>query len=218
MSARSCRAFARRRGPKHAGCALAFAGVALVFAGVIGAGWLAIILTLYALRRLAAPRTRPAQRRARDGLGDKAGPGNPAGPRADATLERLDSLVAQARPHLPEELVVHLYSVRCSIAQALPWLLEGPAHDADLYTVRETVRRYLPDTLAPYLALPPALRTAHPVKDGKTPRQLLAQQLALLDEAMREIASKAGSRDVQSLLANGRFLEARFGRPDLVSG
>jgi hypothetical protein len=137
---------------------------------------------------------------------------------ADPTLERLDRLVAQARLQLPDDLVVHLYSVRCSIAQALPWLVQGPAHEADLFTVRETVRRYLPDTLAHYQALPPAMRTTHAVKDGKSARQLLAEQLALLDEEMRGIAAKVSSTDVQALLANGRFLEARFGRPDLVSG
>ena len=56
------------------------------------------------------------------------------------------------------------------------------------------------------------------MKDGKTAAQLLAEQLALLDEEMREIASKAASGDVQALVANGRFLEARFRRGDFVPG
>jgi hypothetical protein len=108
--------------------------------------------------------------------------------------------------------------VRCSIAHALPWLVHGPSHEADLYTVRETVRRYLPDTLTHYFALPPSLRAGHAARDGKTAQQLLAEQLALLDEEMRRIASRVASPDVQALRANGRFLEARFGRPDVVSG
>src|SRR5262249_8238168 len=155
------------------------------------------------------PRTRPverraeedvagdmsAQRRATDDLGD------------DAILQQLDRLVAQARPELPDELVAYLYSVRCSIAHALPWLVHGPSHEADLYPVRETVRRYLPDTLTHYFALPLALRAGHAGKDGKTARQLLEEQLALLDEEMRQIASRAASPDVQALRANGRFLE-----------
>jgi hypothetical protein len=196
-----------------------FACIVVVLAGLGGAVWLAVIAALYALRwtkaekgthrvprEARAAEAPPVQRRA----GERAA--------ADPTLERLDRLVAQARPHLPDELIVPLYSVRCSIAQALPWLAEAPAHEADLYTVRETVRRYLPDTLGHYLALPPAWRTRHAVKDGKTARQLLAEQLALIDEEMREIASKAPARDVQALLANGRFLEARFGRPEFASG
>jgi hypothetical protein len=198
--------------------------VALVFAGVIGAGWLAIVGAVYALRWWKAQARRsvapPDDNPVRDEVPAPTEGATPAGATAaaDPTLAQLERLVAQARPQLPDELVVHLYSIRCTIAQALPWLARDAAHEADLYTVRETVRRYLPDKLAHYLALPPTVRTGHPMKDGRTARQLLAEQLALLDEEMREIASRVGSHDVQAMLANGRFLEARFGRPDLVSG
>jgi hypothetical protein len=212
VKARHYGATVRRRTRKRVGSRLVFAVLAVMLAGMIAAGWLAIAATRHALRWLKGRRRRPVPQRARDRVA--ARDVHPA----DPTLERLDRLVAQARLQLPDDLVVHLYSVRCSIAQALPWLVQGPAHEADLFTVRETVRRYLPDTLAHYLALPPAMRTTHAVKDGKSARQLLAEQLALLDEEMRGIAAKVSSTDVQALLANGRFLEARFGRPDLVSG
>jgi hypothetical protein len=212
VKARSCRSYRHRRKPHRIGCGLAFAGLALVFAGVIGVGWLAVIAALYAMRWMKAQRARPVAQRAEERLVE------PEQAPADTTLERLDRLVAQARPHLPDELAARLYSVRCSVAQALPWLIEAPSREADLYTVRETVRRYLPDTLTSYFAVPAALRTGHAVKDGKTAAQLLAEQLALLDEEMREIASKAASGDVQALVANGRFLEARFRRGDFVPG
>jgi hypothetical protein len=51
-----------------------------------------------------------------------------------------------------------LASVRTSVAEVLPRLVGARSHfDADLYTVRETVLRYLPETLANYVALPPAV-------------------------------------------------------------
>jgi hypothetical protein len=216
----SRRSFPRRRKAKSSGWWFALAGVVMLFAGGLGIRGLLLIAVLYAVHQWKAPRTRPVERCAEQGV---AG-GTPPHGRSkqdlgdDAILEQLDRLVAQARAELPDELVAYLYSVRCSIVHALPWLVHGPSHEADLYTVRETVRRYLPDTLTHYFALPLALRSEHAGKDGKTAQQLLAEQLALLDGEMRQIASRVAAQDVQALRANGRFLEARFGRPDVVSG
>jgi len=83
--------------------------------------------------------------------------------------------------------------------------------------VRETVLRYLPETLANYAALPPAFRASHVLKDGKTARDLMTEQLGLLDGKMREIIANVASSDAQALLANGRFLEAKFRAPDFLS-
>jgi len=66
------------------------------------------------------------------------------------------------------------------------------------------------------VALPPAFRSTQALKDGKTARQLLAEQLALLDEKMREIVANVSSADAQALLANGKFLEMKFQQPDFL--
>jgi hypothetical protein len=192
----------------------------MMFAGGLGVRALLIVAVMYAAYRFKPARTQPVERRAeKDFAGDMSAQRRAEDdPGHDAILQQLDRLVAQARSELPDELLAHLYSVRCSIAHALPWLVHGPSHEADLYTVRETVRRYLPDTLTHYYALPLELRAGHAGKDGKTARQLLGEQLALLDEEMLQIASRAASPDVQALRANGRFLEARFGRHDVLSG
>jgi hypothetical protein len=98
----------------------------------------------------------------------------------------------------------------------LPRLVGARSFDADLFTVRETVLRYLPETLANYVALPPVFRTTHALKDGKTARQLLSEQLALLDAKMREVVLNVTGADAQALLANGRFLEMKFQQPDFL--
>jgi hypothetical protein len=187
------------------GCALALFGPVLMFAGVIGPGWLAITAGLYAVGYLLARRTPDIERHIEDSIS------------AEETMQRLDRLVGQARPHLGPELVGHLDSVRSSVAEVLPRLVNARTHDADLYTVRETVLRYLPETLANYVALPPVFRNRHPVKEGKTAKQLLGEQLALLDEKMREIVANVATSDAQALLANGRFLETKFRQPDFLA-
>jgi hypothetical protein len=82
--------------------------------------------------------------------------------------------------------------------------------------VRETVLRYLPETLANYVALPPAFRTTHVLKDGKTARQLLDEQLALLDDKLREVVANVAASDANALIANGQFLEMKFNQPDFL--
>ena len=134
----------------------------------------------------------------------------------EQTLEHLDKLVSQVHPLLTADMQQQLASVRTSVAEVLPRLVGARSHDADLFTVRETVLRYLPETLANYVALPPVFRNSHALKDGKTARQLLAEQLALLASKMREIVANVAGADAQALLANGKFLEMKFQQPDFL--
>jgi hypothetical protein len=190
-----------------AGCALALLGPLLLLAGVIGPGWLLITAGLYGTGWLlgwAGRRSPEIERRIEDSLG------------AEQTLERLDKLVASVGPHLSPDMNGHLTNVRTSVSEVLPRLVGARSFDADLFTVRETVLRYLPETLANYVALPPVFRTTHALKDGKTARQLLSEQLALLDAKMREVVLNVTGADAQALLANGRFLEMKFQQPDFL--
>lgn len=190
-----------------AGCALALLGPALLFAGVIGPGWLYITAGLYAAgwaMGWAGKRTPDIDRRIADTLG------------VAQTLERLDALIRSVTPHLTPDMNGHLASVRTSVAEVLPRLVGERGFDNDLFTVRETVLRYLPETLANYVALPPVFRTTQPLKEGKTARQLLGDQLTLLDSKMREIVANVAGADAQALLANGKFLEMKFQQPDFL--
>jgi len=190
-----------------AGCALALVGPLLLFAGVIGPGWLLITAGLYGAGWLIGWMGRRApeiERRIADSLS------------VEQTLEHLDTLVSHVQPHLSPEMNGHLASVKTSVSEVLPRLVGARSHDADLFTVRETVLRYLPETLANYVALPPVFRTTHALKEGKTARQLLAEQLALLDAKMREIVANVAGADAQALLANGKFLEMKFQQPDFL--
>jgi hypothetical protein len=110
----------------------------------------------------------------------------------------------------------HLVSIRAAVSEVLPRLMGARGADSDLYTVRETVLRYLPETLSNYVTLPPVFRGTRPLKDGKTARQLLADQLEVLDSTMGEIVANVAKADAQALLANGKFLEMKFRQPDFL--
>lgn len=192
-----------------AGCALALAGPALLFAGIIDHGWLFITAGLYAAGWLLGRRSPELERRIEDSLS------------IGETLARLDAIIAGARPYLDAGMAGGLASIRASVAEVLPRLLgegrQGPVHDGHLFTVRETVLRYLPETLANYVALPPVFRASHTLKDGKTARQLLTEQLSLLDAKLREVVANVAASDAQALLANGQFLEMKFRQPDFLA-
>jgi hypothetical protein len=187
-----------------AGCLLAIAGPALLFAGVIDRGWLAITAGLYFAGYLMARRAPDIERRIEESLSAKE------------TIDRLDEIIRRARPHLTPEMTTHLTSVRESVVEVLPRLAGATMHDGDGYTVRETVLRYLPETLANYVALPPAFRVTQPLQNGRTARQLLGDQLALLDTKLREVVANVAASDAQALLANGKFLEAKFRQSDFL--
>ena len=189
-----------------AGCALALLGPVLLFAGVIANGWLPITAGLYAAGYLLGRRPPALERHIEHSLS------------VEQTLDRLDGLIRQAGPHLVDDMRQSLASIRTSVAEVLPRLLEaGGGSGNDLYTVRETVLSYLPETLANYVALPPAFRASHVIADGKTARQLLTGQLTLLDGQLKEVVANVAASDAQALLANGAFLRQRFQQPDFLA-
>jgi len=184
---------------------LALLGPALLFAGVIRDFWLPITGALYASGWLLTPAPRIVDVDLTQALS------------MDALRDRLDAVIARARPALPADLAKRLDSIRSSIGEVLPRLSGESGASDDLYLVRETVLRYLPETLSNYLALPPLFRTTHALRDGKTARELLADQLSVLDTQMHEVVGNVARGDAEALISNGRFLEAKFAQRDFLS-
>ena len=185
-------------------CAVALLGPALLFLDVIRDGWLLITAALYAAGYFATPAPQVLDAGLTQSLS------------FDALLERFDRLVNQARSQLPPRMVGLLDSIRRSIQEVLPRLTEIRAFDDNLFTVRETIARYLPETLANYIALPPMFRVTRVLKDGKTARDLLMDQLVVLDNQMKEVVGNLARGDADALLANGEFLEAKFRERDFI--
>jgi len=185
-------------------CAVALLGPALLFLGVIREGWLLITAALYAAGYLATPAPQVLE------------PGLAQSLSFDASLERFDRIVSAAAPQLQPAMRSRLASIRASIAEVLPRLSATHGFDDNLYTVRETITRYLPETLANYIALPPMFRLTRVLKDGKTARDLLMDQLAVMDEQMKEVVGNVARGDANALLANGQFLEAKFRERDFL--
>jgi hypothetical protein len=88
-----------------------------------------------------------------------------------------------------------------------------PIGSKDLYTVQQTSAEYLPETVKTYLEVP-TWSVDTPTGDGRTPVQILTSQLDLLEGKLDEIAESVRKQRVDNLLANERFLEQNFGKPE----
>ena len=186
--------------PNVVGSALALAGVGLYFLGVIDRFWPFIVAGLYGIGYLATPRSSSLALSIGQSLD------------AEAVEEALDRLVKQAKKAVEPDLLGLVAGIVDSIRSLLPRLSQSTGiGDRTLFDVRQTALDYLPSTLSRYASLPGPFRRLHAVADGKTAHDLLKAQLTLLDGKMKEIVTSVHEGDADALVANGRFLQERFG-------
>src|SRR5260221_12965454 len=96
---------------------------------------------------------------------------------------------------LPADAQSKVAEIRREILELLPQAAQFPPGSADLFVLRRMAVDYLPTTIEAYLALPASYAAGRVVQDGKTPLQIMSQQLDLLDAQMDEIAEAVHRRD-----------------------
>jgi len=182
------------------GGALALLGLVLHLFGLLGPFpvWVLVVVALYAVGALLGPRRRPQV--AKDTFDPQE------------IRHSLDHTYQMTHGRLPVDAQSRVARIRAEILELLPHAAEFPPGSQDLYVLRRMAVDYLPTTIEAYLALPATYATERVVQDGKTPLQVMNEQLELLDSKMEEIAEAVHRRDSDRLLANGLFLEERFGR------
>lgn len=88
------------------------------------------------------------------------------------------------------------------IRELLPGLICAPLSADDAFFVRQAVARYIPDALAPYLALPQARRAEQ--------QGLLDEQLKLVEDKLAALAQAADQAQLERLKQNRTFLERKL--------
>jgi hypothetical protein len=189
-----------------AGCALALAALGAYFTGAIHPYWPEIVGGCYLIGALVTPGGKTID-------ADFDASASPA--QIDASLAHFQK---EVKPLVPADVAELVDSIATSIRSVLPLLAKSSTiADQDSYTIRETALHYMPETIAGYLRLPPAYRNLQPLSDGKTARQLLVEQLTLLDAKMKEIVKNLLANDAQALVANGQFLRSRFTKESFLT-
>ncbi len=129
------------------------------------------------------------------------------GPRTRAEIvARLDRLIANVGGLMDETDVATVQRIRDSAALALP-PTDAPLDLADheMWLLRQICIDYLPGALEHYIALPPD-RASEPVLDGRSARQVLDEQLALIESRIDQMATRTYQREAGGLLTHARFL------------
>lgn len=127
----------------------------------------------------------------------------------------LDTLVRSAAGHVPPDVMAKVLRIRQIIERMLPVSSQLPLGSPEVFLIHRTATYYLPTAVQTYMRLPRADAVSHRERDGKTPKQILLDQLTLLESKMTEVARDLRRNDVDRLLAHGRFLEERLGRSPL---
>ncbi|MEO5366226.1 MAG: hypothetical protein H7831_07685 [Magnetococcus sp. WYHC-3] len=188
--------------PNLMGTVLALGGLGLLFAGIIQSYWPVIVAGLYALGYLGTPGGQKEQLRFEHAL------------TLEEMQEGLLALEASLRKRVSEPVLVRMGRIRDFLLAILPQLdtLDQGSHP--VHVIRQTITVYLPEMFERYLALPPAYARMHVIRDGKTPRDFLLEQLDLLEGELQRILHDIHGSDAQSLIAHGRFLKEKFAQPD----
>ncbi|TMD43781.1 MAG: hypothetical protein E6I88_00380 [Chloroflexi bacterium] len=181
------------------GCALALLGAVLALLDPVGPAGLVLVGGFYLVGVAAA---RP----------DRSHHDYGFDPRQVARAMQQE--LADVTGRVPADVLVQLQRIELLIrVEVLPRLECLPPGSLDLYLVERTAVEYLPSAVEHYLRV-----TAGPVS-GQTasqsiPLQILSDELRLLEDEMRRIATVVQSVDVDRMLAHRRFLSGRFGRLD----
>jgi len=180
------------------GSSLAIGGLALFFAGVISDWWFPIVAGLYALGWLVVPGSKQLELKARN----EATQAN--------LVDSLEELISASKSRLPTEAAERLSRIHTLVTELAPKLFSGDVAMEHVVTLVHAVTRDLPGTVKNYLRLPAAFASMHVVEDGKTARQLLLEQLDILDGQLTKIATNIYKDDAEALVTNGWFLKEKF--------
>ncbi len=135
-------------------------------------------------------------------------------PRTQAEIiAALDRLATRVEGIVAAEDVAALRRIREEAALALT-PDEGALDltDHETWLVRQICIDYLPRALEHYLALPSEL-ALEPVLDGRSARQVLDEQLALIEGRLHAMAERTYKREAGGLLNHARFVADSL-RPD----
>ncbi len=115
------------------------------------------------------------------------------------------------KPVLPADIQMKVDRIRTKAGTLQKAMAGVPKLSIDLYVLHQITQDYLPKTLDAYLSIPARNLPGVVTPEGRTALQELQDQLELLDTKLDEIGRNLQTHDLDKLLANGRFLEDRFG-------
>lgn len=140
---------------------------------------------------------------------------DPALPWFDApSLEALDRVLETVAPQLSASTLERLLALKASFVRLAPLMLRGGISEhftlEDRLYVIECLRRYLPDSLETWLAVPETAREAGG-DDAPSAQALLEQQLELMQAELKKREQGLLRAMTEAMEKQQRFLESKRG-------
>lgn len=130
-------------------------------------------------------------------------------------LDKLRWMGRGAGGSLPIRALPMLGEIEDQLAPLLIHLERHPPNADEEFAVQAMITDYVPSTLRAYIGLAPQVAGIAGA-GGKTPGDLLIEQLSLLAQGSRDLAAAVYTHDAQELATQGRFLSAKFEQSDLA--
>jgi hypothetical protein len=180
------------------GSALALFGLLLFFTGIIDDYWYLIVPGLYALGYRLAPKQIDLHLDTQLAKEDE--------------MQAAEQLINHAIDHLSAPAADALSRVWAVLCDLLERMDRFDPHDKVVHDIHQTATRHLPDLITPYLELPPAFARFHPLKEHKTARDLLIEQLNRLETTLTQTLHDALDQDIEKIRIQSAFLDKTFAR------
>ena len=205
---------------------LGLASLALLarLTGIIDAFWLLIVAGSYGLGwqigRLAFPRDRNGL----DGGEPWVSPvARTTAEREDIdeSLNRLMRIVTENRGGLFDSALQRAITELCAQVRGLIERMEastGFISARDAHSAKRIALDYLPDLIESFMAIPREFAVKKTLADGKTARELLRENLTVLQHKTAEMTDDLAAQDARSFLNHAGFLKNKFGQPSSLIG
>ncbi len=110
-----------------------------------------------------------------------------------------------------KSVLVRVNNICTLVERALPRANELGPGSAEMHVLSKMTTDYLPSALRPYLQMPRPYAERNALADGRTATQVLCAQLDVMYAQMWQVNNAILQTDGDKLIANGRFLEDKFG-------
>jgi hypothetical protein len=143
-------------------------------------------------------------------------------PSADSRLDgddiprALSDLLGSLLGNAPVDVITRYQSIHWLMLSMLPRMGQLEGTSEDLYILHRTASDYLPTAVTSYLSVALSGAAEERLPDGRTPHQVVLEQLDLIETRLREISDALDRKDLDRLLIHGRFLEDRFGAKPIL--
>ncbi len=139
----------------------------------------------------------------------------------DESLNRLMRMVTENRGGLFDSALQRAITELCAQVRSLIERMEASAgfiSARDAHSAKRIALDYLPGLIESFMAIPREFAVKKALADGKTARELLHENLAVLQRKAAEMADDLAARDARSFLNHAEFLKNKFGPQSSLIG